>query len=130
MIRRKLTMFRESVAMSVSNIVHNRMRSFLTVLGVIIGVMAIIALITIVDGAKNEVLEQFEALGTGKLTISASGTVLKPGLSENDLKDIAALDNVAGVAPTVSSAVSGKRGTVWTDEVSIEGRNDTYLYHT
>ena len=130
MIRQKLTMFRESVAMSVSNILHNRMRSFLTVLGVIIGVMAIIALITIVDGAKNEVLEQFEALGTGKLTISASGTVLKPGLSETDLKDIAALDNVAGVAPTVSSAVSGKRGTVWAEEVSIEGRNDTYFYHT
>ncbi len=130
MIRRKLAMFRESVAMSISNILHNRMRSFLTVLGVIIGVMAIIALITIVDGAKNEVLEQFEALGTGKLTVSASGTALKPGLSETDLKDIAALDNVAGVAPTVSSSVSGKRGAVWAEEVSIEGRNDTYFRHT
>ena len=40
-----LTMFIESVRMSVSNICHNRMRSFLTILGIMIGVTAVIALI-------------------------------------------------------------------------------------
>ncbi len=39
------TMFIESVRMSVSNICHNRMRSFLTILGIMIGVTAVIALI-------------------------------------------------------------------------------------
>ncbi len=123
-------MLKESIAMSVSNIAGNRMRSFLTILGVIIGVMAIIALITIVSGATAEVTEQFEALGTGKLTVSANGTRLKPGLSENDLKTIAAIDNVAGVAPSVSSKVAAKRGNVWTEKVSLEGRNDTYFRKT
>ncbi len=125
--RRSWNMFQESVSMSFSNIIHNRMRSFLTVLGVIIGVMAIIALITIVDGATAEVMAQFEALGTGRLTISASGTALKPGLSETDLDAIAQLDNVAGVSPTITSTVSAKRGSVWTDDVSLEGRDDTYF---
>ena len=37
------TMFVESVRMSVSNICHNRMRSFLTILGIMIGVTAVIA---------------------------------------------------------------------------------------
>lgn len=123
-------MLKESISMSISNIMGNRMRSFLTVLGVIIGVMAIIALITIVSGATAEVTEQFEALGTGKLTVSASGTALKPGLSESDLKEIAAIENVAGVAPSVTSTVAAKRGAAWIDDASLEGRNDTYFRET
>ncbi len=123
-------MFQESVAMSFSNILHNRMRSFLTVLGVIIGVMAIIALITIVDGAKMEVMTQFEALGAGKLTVSVSGTMLKPGLSDGDLQKIRQLDNVAGVSPSITSKVSAKRGSVWSEEISLEGRDDTYFRQT
>jgi len=130
MIRRKLAMLKESVSMSVSNIMGNRMRSFLTILGVIIGVTAIIALITIVSGATAEVTEQFEALGTGKLTVSAGGTHLKPGLTESDLERIEALDNVAGVAPSVTATVAGKNGAAWIDDVSLEGRNDTYFRET
>ena len=130
MIRKKLAMLRESIAMSISNILGNRMRSFLTILGVIIGVMAIIALITIVSGATAEVTEQFEALGTGKLTVSASGTILKPGLSEIDLRNIEAIDNVSGVAPSVTSKVAVKRGDEWIDKASLEGRNDTYFRET
>ncbi len=125
--RRGWNMFQESVAMSFSNIMHNRMRSFLTVLGVIIGVMAIIALITIVDGATAEVMEQFEALGTGKLTVSANGTALKPGLSQSDIETLKQLDNVAGVSPSISKTVSAKRGSAWSDDVSLEGRDHTYF---
>ena len=116
--------------MSIANIAGNRMRSFLTILGVIIGVMAIIALITIVSGATAEVTEQFEALGTNKLTVSANGTRLKPGLSDNDLREIEAIEHVAGVAPSVKSTVSAKRGNEWAEKVSLEGRNDTYFRET
>ncbi len=127
MIRRRLSMLRESVAMALSNIVHNRMRSFLTVLGVIIGVMAIIALITIVSGVTGEVTDQFTALGAGKLTVSAQGTLLKPGLTENDLSSIREIDHVAGVSPKCSSTVAVKAGDKWSDEVSLEGRNEAYF---
>ena len=123
-------MLRESVSMSISNIMGNRMRSFLTVLGVIIGVMAIIALITIVSGVTAEVTEQFEALGAGKLTVSATGTALKPGLSENDLRELEAIEQVAGVSPSVTGKVAAKRGDSWIESASIEGRNDTYFKET
>lgn len=130
MIRRKLSMLRECVSMSISNIMGNRMRSFLTVLGVVIGVMAIIALITIVSGATAEVTEQFEALGTGKLTVQATGTQLKPGLTENDLSTVRQIDHVSGVAPSVSSKVTVKSEDVWIDDASLEGRNEAYFQHT
>lgn len=44
-------MLKESLRMSLSNIKSNKMRSFLTILGIIIGVMAIIALITVMESA-------------------------------------------------------------------------------
>ena len=56
-------MFCESVSMSVSNILGNRMRSFLTMLGIIIGVAAIIALMTIVQGARDTMTAQFDSMG-------------------------------------------------------------------
>ena len=130
MIVRGVGMFRESVLMSLSDIAGNRMRSFLTILGVIIGVMAIIALITIVSGVTGEVTDQFAALGAGRLSVTAQGTGLKPGLSESDLASIARIDYIAGVAPTVRATVAAKRGGVWSDSVSMEGRNETYFLHT
>ena len=48
-------MLKESLRMSISNILSNKMRSFLTILGIIIGVMAIIALITVMESATGEV---------------------------------------------------------------------------
>ncbi len=48
-------MFKESIKMSWSNITHNKLRSFLTMLGIVIGVASIIALITIVQGATGQV---------------------------------------------------------------------------
>lgn len=130
MTKRRFMMLRESVSMSVANIMGNRMRSFLTVLGVIIGVTAIIALITTVSGATTEVTEQFEALGAGKLTVQATGTALKPGLSENDLRAIEEIENIAGVAPSVTGKVAAKRGRSWIERASIEGRNDAYFRET
>lgn len=130
MIKAKLSMFHESVSMSLSNIVHNRMRSFLTVLGIIIGVMAIIALITIVNGVTGEITDQFAALGTGKLTVSAQGTPLKPGLTESDLEKIASISNVSGVSPSITATVVGKSDYAWDDEIALEGRNDVYFRMT
>ena len=53
MIKKKWDMFAESVSMSLSNIAGNKMRTFLTTLGIIIGVGAIIALMTVVQGATD-----------------------------------------------------------------------------
>ncbi|HML49015.1 MAG TPA: ABC transporter permease [Clostridia bacterium] len=123
-------MFGESVRMSWSNIVHSKMRSFLTILGIIIGVTAIITLITVVQGATYEVTSQFTALGTGKITINAAGTALKRGKNETDLADLAALDNVGGISPTVSFSTNVASEYAWADKVAIQGKNEVYFRYT
>ena len=117
----------ESVKMAWENIVANKMRSFLTTLGIIIGVMAIIALITIVQAATAEVTTQFAELGTGKVTVTVQGTALKAGLTESDLSALAAVDNVGGIAPNMSLTLPVSAGDQWEEEVSVEGRGAAYF---
>ncbi len=114
-------MLRESLRMSLANIRGNKMRSFLTVLGIIIGVMAIIALITVMQSATGEVTAQFESLGTGKLTVQAMGTPLKSGLTESDLDSILSIDGVSGISPTLSQELSVVAGGEVLEDVLVEG---------
>ena len=85
MIKKKWDMFAESVSMSLSNIAGNKMRTFLTTLGIIIGVGAIIALMTVVQGATDTMNAQFDAMGLGTLRVSVAGTAIKHGLTDDDL---------------------------------------------
>ncbi|MDD3336145.1 MAG: ABC transporter permease [Eubacteriales bacterium] len=120
-------MLKESLRMSLSNIKGNKMRSFLTILGIIIGVMAIITLITVMESATQEVTAQFESLGTGKLNVQAQGTALKRGLTENDLREIEALENVSGISPTLSQSMSVVYNRAVLEDVSINGNGFAYF---
>lgn len=120
-------MFRESIKMSWGNIIHNKMRSFLTVLGIVIGIASIIALISIVQGATSSITNQISALGADKLIIQATGTPLKRGLKTEDLKKLSKLEYVSGVSPTVSGSSSIVFGNKVETHVSIQGKNDYYF---
>ena len=120
-------MLRDSIKMSWSNIISNKMRSFLTILGIIIGVASIIALITIVQGATDEVENQISGLGADKITVQAYGTPLKQGLNEVDLEALNKIENVKGISPTISSKTSiAANGNTKTD-VTVEGKNEVFF---
>lgn len=120
-------MLLESIKMSWKNIVNNKLRSLLTMLGIVIGVASIISLITIVQGATSSISNQVNALGVNKVTINAMGTPLKQGLSQDDIKNISKVANVSGISPTVS----GKAGVVYNNKVleniTIQGKNEVYF---
>lgn len=120
-------MLMENLKMSWKNITHNKIRSFLTMLGIIIGVASIIALITIVQGATGSITSQISALGADRLTIQAMGTPLKQGLNEKDFEKLSMVERVKGISPTVSSnaaiAIDGRAKT----GVSIQGKNHIFF---
>ncbi|MFA0816512.1 MAG: ABC transporter permease [Anaerofustis sp.] len=120
-------MIMESIRMSWSNIVHNKMRSFLTILGIIIGVASIIALITIVKGATQEITNQIAALGADKITVQITGTVLKNGLSESDFAALGEVENISGVSPTISSITEVAANGETKDKVTVQGKNQNYF---
>ena len=129
MIKKKWDMFTESVNMSVSNIVGSKMRTFLTTLGIIIGVAAIIALMTVVQGATDTMTAQFDAMGLGTLRVSISGTAIKRGLNEAELDQVLDCAHVAGISPSLSGTVTGSRGEAWSDAITIYGNGDEYFRH-
>ncbi|MBO5279200.1 MAG: ABC transporter permease [Lachnospiraceae bacterium] len=120
-------MLRESIKMSWENIIQNKLRSFLTILGIIIGVTAIIALITVVQALITNINEQFDSVGANTLVINAQGTPLKQGLSDKDLMEINEIDGVTGIAPSINTTIDIYReGTVYEDIV-VDGKNETFF---
>jgi putative ABC transport system permease protein len=108
----------------------NRLRSALTMLGVVIGVGAVVVLVAIGSGAKQEVESQVEGLGSniilvvpGRLEFGSA-----PSVSRLTLEDVTTLGRVAGgtrnVAVTVSS---GEELTVGSQStfVTVNGTNES-----
>lgn len=114
----------ESVLMAFRSIVSNKMRSLLTMLGIIIGVAAVIALMSIGYGVQASIENNISSLGSNTITI-IPGTGRKPGvrpaagstqsLTYKDYEAIRHLPNVAAAAPMVRNSyilVSGNKN--WT----------------
>ena len=120
-------MLRECFSMSVSNILGSRVRSFLTVLGIMIGVTAVIALITTVSGVSGSISSSFSSMGAGTLIVSVTGSDLKSGLTAEDLAQISALESVDGLTPTVSLSAAVTHGGSRETGISVSGKNAYYF---
>jgi len=110
--------------MSLQNIKNNRLRSILTMLGLIIGIASVIVLVGIGTGATNTVTSEVASLGADILTVTISS---EDTLDYNDIDLMEELDNVSLVAPykVISKTVS--RESVSQSRVSIFATNDNYL---
>lgn len=117
----------ESVIMAWESIISNKMRSLLTMLGIIIGVAAVIALMSIGYGVQASIEDSISSLGTNTITVTP-GTGRKPGIRPaagslttllyKDYLAIRNLPNIDKVAPVVSSSylvVNGNKN--WTTKV-------------
>lgn len=120
-------MFKENLKMSWMNLIHNKMRSFLTMLGIVIGVASIIALITIVKGAMNGMTSEFSSFGADKISVQAMGTPLKQGLIDSDIQKLAEIEDVSGVSPTLSGTTSVVYNGNEKTAVTVQGKNDVYF---
>lgn len=120
-------MLKESLKMSWKNITQSKMRSFLTTLGIVIGVTAIIALITIVQGVIDDINEQFDSVGANTLVIAAMGTPLKQGLTDKEIIEIGNIEGVSGVLPSISTITEGYGNDIFLDDVDVKGANETFF---
>jgi putative ABC transport system permease protein len=101
----------QTFAIALAALNRTKTRSLLTVLGVVIGVGAVIAMVSIGEGAKARVAKTFESMGTNTLIIRAGsshrggvrgGAGSQPSITWDDLEAIGAIDSVARVAPELS----------------------------
>ena len=125
-LRSFFIMLGECIKMSLSNILGNRVRSFLTVLGIMIGIAAVITLITTVSGVSDSITSSFSSMGAGTLTVSVTGSDLKSGMTTEDLQTLSDLDIVDGVSPSVSMKSRVAYGGTYETKISVSGINHYY----
>ncbi len=126
-IRGTFVMLWECVVMSLDNIRGNKVRSFLTLLGIMIGVTAVIALISTVSGVTGSIAASFSDMGVGTMTVTVTGTDLKRGVNAEDLAALSALESVDGVVPSVSLNGRVSYGRTVESNVIVSGRNAYYF---
>ncbi|MEZ0328980.1 MAG: ABC transporter permease [Dissulfuribacterales bacterium] len=126
-------MFWNALLLAFRALRRNLLRSFLTILGIFIGVAAVIIMVTLGEGATLQVSRQIASLGTNMLIISP-GKRLGPGQTVGSapftLSDAAALardiPSLAAVAPTASRAMTAVSGNAnWSTQV-IGTTNDYF----
>ncbi len=105
-------LIREIIWVALGAIRANKLRSFLTTLGIIIGVSAVIAMVSLGEGARRTIEEQISRMGTNVLTISAdqrrSGGVSREDTEDLSVTDAEALRSGSGGLLTISPQISSR----------------------
>ena len=117
-------MFFQSVKMAWHAVTVNKLRTFLTMLGIIIGVVALIVLVSIADGATNSVTDEISGMGSSYLTVSITDDKENP-LRLSEMSDFVEPDEIQAVAPVSRTSVTAKNGYT-SDTMTLIGTTGSY----
>lgn len=120
--------FTQSFKLAVKSLATSKMRSFLTMLGIIIGVGAVIILVSIVNGYKADMESQFESLGTNLININITPRGSTRKIDVDDMYSFADEnpDKIKYISPTVTVQGQAKVKTDVLSSTSITGVNEQY----
>lgn len=120
----------KSFSMAISSIINNKMRSFLTMLGIIIGIMAVIVLVSVMNGLTGEVTDMFNEIGTTSITVSIQPRSIKK-LDPDDMFDWADQNSelFSQVSPNVTLSGTVKTSSSGDDSImtSCRGVSENYI---
>ena len=114
-----------SLKMALRSIGTNKMRAVLTMLGIIIGVMALVVLVSLVDGATNSVTDAVSDLGSSLLTVTVSDDKGQPVTLDTIDEWMDTEDALGYIAPYQSDSVTGKHGSDYST-VTVYGATPAY----
>jgi len=111
--------------MALKSINSSKVRAFLTMLGIIIGVSSVIILVSVGQGTTSQITEQLNGLGTNQLTVNITGRGATTSLTYEEALALGDIEGIANVAPVISGNATAKNKT---DNVSVtvEGITPSY----
>ena len=126
-----LNMLRETFRQALRNIAGNKFRTLLTMLGIIIGITAVIVIVGLGNGMTQSMRDSFASMGTNTLTVSVPGF----GSRTVDVDEMYALadentDLFEGMSPVVGLSGTVKVGRSTLDETTVSGVSEDYLAMT
>ena len=118
----------QSFKLAIRSIWGNKMRSFLTMLGIIIGVAAVIILVSLVNGYMGSVVESFASMGVNQINVNVTNLSSR----SLDVDQMYAFyeehtDLFDGLSPNVTVSTTIKHGDDSLTSTSVAGRSEQYL---
>lgn len=116
----------ESFLSALKAVWAHKLRSFLTMLGIIIGIFAVVALISVGQSTNAAVTAQIEGLGSNMLTINIKD--YRADLELEDVEGIGDLTGISAVSPYISYVYTLKNGNTNMEDIRVEGVTTDYQY--
>ena len=117
-------MLGENMIMAFHAIMANKMRSFLTMLGIIIGVMSLVVLVSLASGTTDSVTDQISSMGSNLLTVNIQDDKGNP-LKLSDISALTEEDEIEEAAP-VSQANTTASSTYSEEDATVYGTTGAY----
>ena len=119
----------ETFQLAVQNILSSKLRTFLTMLGIIIGVCAVIVIVGLGNGMQGYIEDSFADMGTDSLTVSIMGRGSSRSVSEEEMYRLVAdnSDTFSRISPTVSMTGSVKIGSSTLSATAVTGVSEDYF---
>lgn len=97
---------KQSLILAFKSLMSSKMRSFLTMLGIIIGVATVIILVSLMDGMTRSMVETFENMGTNLLTVNITGRGSNKSVDVDQIQELCDenTDTIAAMSPQVTTA--------------------------
>lgn len=102
--------FTKLIKVALSSVWSNKVRTLLTMLGIIIGISSVIILVGMGQGTQKQISDQIEKLGTNLITVNIMGR-RTPTITDTELADLKTKPGIKEIAPLISSNVNIKAGS-------------------
>ncbi|EGD53160.1 protein of unknown function DUF214 [Thermoanaerobacter ethanolicus JW 200] len=116
----------EALKIAIRSILSNKMRSFLTMLGIIIGVTAVIALVSIGQGSTRSITSQIQSMGSNLIMVNVMGRGGESSLTYDQAIVLKDSNFIAAISPVISTSVTAMYGNNSVDNTTVNGVNGDY----
>lgn len=115
----------QTIRLALKNIISNKMRSILTMIGIIIGISSVIILVSLVSGSTKSITDQVQSLGTNLISVSVNNNAKKK-IQLEDMDEIKAIAGVKQAAPSTNVSATVKNGK-YSQQTSVTGTTASFM---
>lgn len=123
-------MIAENVKLAFSSMVQNKMRTLLSLMGIVIGVASVVAILNLGQSVTDSMLESMAAGGLDMLTITPRGAARETEIFTEEFSDVLMMNDVPGiktVLPVLSSSAAIRNGQEVLSGESVQGITSAFF---
>ena len=119
---------KQAFTLAIKSLMGSKMRSFLTMLGIIIGVAAVIVLVSIVDGMSKDMVDTFESMGTNLVSVSIRGRGGNRTVTPEQMQEVAEEnpEYISAMTPVVNVMNATAKYESANTTTSVTGVSEAY----